>query len=226
MNAHSDAVCQCSSRTPPAVRRISTPASDFETASSRWVTSRDQPPSCIRLCANEKGYLKVCTPPASVGGGLCESGLAASSAGLAGRGSLALRSGFCFAADCSCAANFSPASMPAAARAAEPTPRKPLRVRTSFSVSSLTLAAFRNGNGYRQWRGRWGLPLDGKMEPAAGNPRSNIAQTRCPTTKRLASFAPPRWGFYTRKPSPGREAGAFEEEENDVFLSRLTLARK
>src|SRR5580704_5905680 len=69
MYAHSAAVCQCSSRTPPAVRRMSTPASDLETASSRTVTSRDHPPSWNRLCAKENGYLKVCTPPASVGKG-------------------------------------------------------------------------------------------------------------------------------------------------------------
>src|SRR5271170_8427695 len=95
MKAHSAAVCQCSSRTPPAVRRMSTPARVLETASSRCVTSRDQPPSCIRLCANEQGHLKVCTPPASVIGGLFESGLAASIAGLVGPGSLELRLLFC-----------------------------------------------------------------------------------------------------------------------------------
>ena len=49
MNAHSAAVCQCSSRMPPAVSLMSTPAIDLETASSRTVTSRDHPPSCIRL---------------------------------------------------------------------------------------------------------------------------------------------------------------------------------
>src|ERR1700692_880974 len=92
MKAHSAAVCQCNSRTPPAVRRISTPASDFETASSRTVTSRDHPPSCRRLCAKENGYLNVCTPPASEVSGLLESGLAASIAELVGPGSLALRS--------------------------------------------------------------------------------------------------------------------------------------
>src|SRR5215468_7784314 len=69
MKAHSDAVCQCNSRTPPAVNRMFTPASVLETASSLCVTSRDHPPSCWRLCEIENGYLKVCTPPASVSGG-------------------------------------------------------------------------------------------------------------------------------------------------------------
>src|SRR5580692_2076410 len=92
MNAHSDAVCQCNSRTPPAVSRMSTPAIAFDTGNSRTVTSRDHPPSCSRLCENENGYLKVCTPPASVNGGFVESVFAASSPGFVGPGSLALRS--------------------------------------------------------------------------------------------------------------------------------------
>src|ERR1700759_286127 len=75
MKAHSEAVCQCSSRKAPAVWRVSTPASVVDTGSSRCVTSRDHPPSCRRLCAMEKGYLNVCTPPASVGTGLLELGL-------------------------------------------------------------------------------------------------------------------------------------------------------
>src|ERR1700722_5080332 len=91
MKAHSEAVCQCSSRQPPAGRRMSTPARVLDTASSRCVTSRDPPPSCKPLCAMEKGYLNVCTPPASVETGLLELGLAASMAGLVGPGSLELR---------------------------------------------------------------------------------------------------------------------------------------
>src|SRR5579872_6482419 len=92
MKAHSAAVCQCSSRMPPAVNLMSTPAIDFETASSRTVTSRDQPPSCIRLWDRPKGYLNVATPPSSVGGGKKESGFWASSGELLGPGALALRS--------------------------------------------------------------------------------------------------------------------------------------
>jgi hypothetical protein len=39
------AVCQWSSRTPPAVSLMFTPAMDSDTGSSRTVTSRDHPPS-------------------------------------------------------------------------------------------------------------------------------------------------------------------------------------
>src|SRR5437667_10544411 len=61
MIAHSPAVCQCSSRTPPAVSLMFTPAMDFETGSSRLVTSRAQPPSYTCLFASEHGYLNVGT---------------------------------------------------------------------------------------------------------------------------------------------------------------------
>src|SRR5215467_9738781 len=88
IKAHSAAVCQCSSRTPPAVRRMSTPAMVLETGSSRTVTSRDQPPLCKRLCENENGYLKGGTPPASVSGGSNEDWFCASISGLVGPGSL------------------------------------------------------------------------------------------------------------------------------------------
>src|ERR1700683_4927963 len=92
MKAHSAAVCQCSSRTAPAVNLMSTPAIDLETGSSRTVTSRDHPPSCILLCAIPKGYLNVGTAPASEGGGKNESEFCASKVALPGPGALALRS--------------------------------------------------------------------------------------------------------------------------------------
>src|SRR5271155_5999640 len=136
MKAHSAAVCQCSSRTPPAVSRISTPARLFETASSRAVTSRDHPPSCKRLCANANGYLNVCTPPASVQGGLNESGFAASSPEFAGPGSLLLFSETEFGASFCCAKTPSAESTLAAANAAELTPRNPRRDKASFWTSS------------------------------------------------------------------------------------------
>src|SRR5882672_8870385 len=92
MIAHSSAVCQCSSRTPPAVSLMFTPARVLETASSRTVTSRDHPPSYVRLFANENGYLNVCTRLLeSVAGGHWESAFAASSAAFFGPGSLLLR---------------------------------------------------------------------------------------------------------------------------------------
>src|SRR5438309_9610746 len=102
MMAHSAEVCQCNSRTPPAVSLMFTPAIDFETGSSRTVTSRDHPPSYVRLFAKENGYLNVGTRLLeSVPGGHMESGFWPSSAGLAGPGSLLLRSApttFCTAA--------------------------------------------------------------------------------------------------------------------------------
>src|SRR5437667_8810104 len=120
MIAHSAAVCQWSSRTPPAVSLMFTPAMDFETGSSRTVTSRDQPPSYIRLFASENGYLNVGTRLLeSVLGGHMESGFWASSSGLPGPGSLLL---------------LSPAiagTIPATASAAEPIPRNPRRVNLS-----------------------------------------------------------------------------------------------
>src|SRR5216684_6797759 len=102
MMAHSADVCQCNSRTPPAVSLMFTPAIDLETGSSRTVISRDHPPSYVRLFAKENGYLNVGTRLLeSVSGGHMESGFCASSAGLAGPGSLLLRSApitFCNAA--------------------------------------------------------------------------------------------------------------------------------
>src|SRR3954466_13348609 len=89
MIAHSPAVCQCSSRTPPAVSLMLTPAMDVETGSSRTVTSRDQPPSYVRLFARENGYLKVGTRLLeSVSGGHVESAFCPSSVALPGPGSV------------------------------------------------------------------------------------------------------------------------------------------
>src|SRR5919109_2313501 len=134
MYAHSAAVCQCNSRTPPAVSRMFTPASDLETGNSRTVTSRDHPPSCNRLCAMEKGYLNVGTPPASVGGGFVESTFSASSAGFFATGSLRLRSFLAFGGSWLCAAALLATSIPAAT-APELAPRNPRRVQRSFSDS-------------------------------------------------------------------------------------------
>src|SRR5271154_3815263 len=149
MMAHSAAVCQCSSRTPPAVSRMSTPARLFETASSRTVTSRDHPPSCSRLCANANGYLNVCTPPASVETGLNESGFAASSTEFAGPGSLLLFSEIEFGAAFCCAKTPSAESTLAAANAAELTPRNPRRDKASFWTSSPMPPTFRNRKRFR-----------------------------------------------------------------------------
>ena len=143
MIAHSEAVCQCSSRTPPAVRRMSTPAKLFDTASSRCVTSRDHPPSCSRLCANENGYLNVCTPPASVGSGWFALGFCASSTEFVGPGSLRLLSEIVLGPAVSCAASFSAPNTLAAASVAELTPKNPRLVNASFAVSSPMSVALR-----------------------------------------------------------------------------------
>lgn len=89
MMAHSAALCQCSSRTPPAVNLMSTPASVVEMGSSRTVTSCDHPPSYIRLCAIENGYLNCGIAPASEIGGNIALGLRRSSSTFVGPGSLA-----------------------------------------------------------------------------------------------------------------------------------------
>src|SRR3954469_25003762 len=93
MKAHSADVCQCSSRTPPAVSLMFTPAIVFETGSSRTVTSRDHPPSYARLLASENGYLNVGIRLfESVAGGHIESAFCPSSSALRGPGSVRLRS--------------------------------------------------------------------------------------------------------------------------------------
>src|SRR5213079_451110 len=100
MIAHSADVCQCNSRTPPAVSLMLTPARVLETGSSRMVTSRDHPPSYVRLFASENGYLNVGTRLLeSVESGHMESAFCPSSGGFAGPGSLRLRSAAIAAAD-------------------------------------------------------------------------------------------------------------------------------
>src|SRR5216683_3661251 len=138
MIAHSPAVCQCSSRTPPAVSLMFTPAIDFDTGNSRAVTSRDHPPSYARLFARENGYLNVGTKLLeSVPGGHAESGFCASIAEFVGPGSVALRSVRALAACLpSCARALLTAKLPATvASAAEPIPRNPRRENRSLVLS-------------------------------------------------------------------------------------------
>src|SRR6516225_8751291 len=101
MKAHSAAVCQWSSRTPPAVSLMFTPAMLLDTSSSRTVTSRDHPPECSLLCPKENGYLNGGTPPLSVGGGLSELGFWVSTDAFMASESLSLRSWSGFE-DCEC----------------------------------------------------------------------------------------------------------------------------
>src|SRR4030081_563202 len=135
MIAHSSAVCQCSSRTPPAVSLMFTPAMVFETGSSRTVTSRDHPPSYARLFARENGYLNVGAKLLeSVPGGHAESWFCESKGAFAGPGSVALRSVRALPA-CwpSCAIALLTAKPPATvARAAELIPRNPRRENRSL----------------------------------------------------------------------------------------------
>jgi tetratricopeptide (TPR) repeat protein len=72
VNAHSASLCQCSSRIPPAFRRMFTPASCVATGSSRTVTSRAQPPVRRRLRAAANENLRFGIVPESVGLGLRE----------------------------------------------------------------------------------------------------------------------------------------------------------
>jgi hypothetical protein len=67
---HSSAACQCSSRIPPALSFMFTPASSFEIGKSSTFTCRDQPPSWTRRCAVEKECQNSGTEPWSVDGGL------------------------------------------------------------------------------------------------------------------------------------------------------------
>src|SRR3984885_3122058 len=88
MNAHSAAACQCNSRMAPVSSRMFTPAMSLEMGRSRTVTCLAQPPLETLLWPRENEYLKTFTSPASVGGGLNESGFSAMSDGFFGSGSL------------------------------------------------------------------------------------------------------------------------------------------
>ena len=75
MKAHSAGLCQCSSRTPPALSRMLTIAMSVEDGISRIVVCRDQPPSLILTWLSVKDHLKVGSVPLSVAGGMILSGL-------------------------------------------------------------------------------------------------------------------------------------------------------
>ncbi len=143
MIAHSAAVCQCSSRIPPAVRRMFTPAIAFDTGSSRTVTSRDHPPSKVRRFESENGYLKVGTPPESVSGGTLTSGFALSRDLSVGPGSVmrVLRPVETFSDDCAEAVSATERMPATPATAAEPSSRNPRREISLESFSSLIIEA-------------------------------------------------------------------------------------
>src|SRR5277367_1482596 len=77
MMAHSASTCQWSSRTPPAVSRISTPDMVVEIGNSRTETWRVQPPLNTRLREREKEYLNGFTVPLSLDGDHSQSGFSA-----------------------------------------------------------------------------------------------------------------------------------------------------
>src|SRR5947209_18501284 len=173
---------------PPAVNLMSTPAIDLETASSLTVTSRDHPPSCIRLWESPKGYLNVWTPPASEGGGRKESGFWPSSAGLPGPGALALLSFFAGYGCCSCPAASATESIPAAANAAEPIPRTPRREYMSFFASSFasSLMSFSSGQKLKETF-RYGDVLFRRKDTPTCDVKASPKQYRAGTSARRCS---------------------------------------
>src|SRR6478672_8492467 len=90
MNAHSEKTCQCSSRTPPAVNRMLTPAIVSEIWKSACVTWRAQPPLWIRFGALLKDAQNCGMSPTSVAGGDDAAGNWSAIAGLCGPGSVRL----------------------------------------------------------------------------------------------------------------------------------------
>src|SRR4029077_7283372 len=100
MNAHSEKTCQCSSRTPPAVSRMLTPAMVSEIWKSACVTWRAQPPFWIRFGALLKDAQNCGISPTSVAGGDDAAGNWSASTGLCGPGSVTLAGFFAFIAPC------------------------------------------------------------------------------------------------------------------------------
>src|SRR6266404_291155 len=138
MIAHSAAVCQCSSRIPPAFSLMLTPAIVFETGSSRTVTSLDHPPANTRLFERENGYLQVGTPPASDTRGMLVSVLALSRALSVGPGSVRVAA---LPVLTPCWAIAGTANNPAVAATAPVPNSKKVRLETSFLPCLLILIA-------------------------------------------------------------------------------------
>src|SRR5271167_1014757 len=139
MMAHSASTCQWSSRTPPAVSRISTPAMVVEIGKSRTVTWRVHPPLSRRLRDREKEYLNGFTLPASGGGHYSESGFSAASGPFTWPGLNSF--GAVWLAFCCAPATLSPTIVSVvAATAAEPRPNmsRLLNFFSSFSFSAIS----------------------------------------------------------------------------------------
>src|SRR6201987_2361304 len=92
--AHSANSCQCSSRIPPEVSRMLTPAIVSEIWKSNWVTCRAQPPFWIRFAALLNDAQNCCRSFVEVAGGDTAAGNWSAIAGYCGPGSVKL-AGFC-----------------------------------------------------------------------------------------------------------------------------------
>src|SRR3954469_5373151 len=100
MKAHSAKTCQCSSRTPPAVSRMLTPAMVSEIWKSACVTCRAQPPFWIRFGALLNDAQNCGRSPTSVAGGDDAAGNWSASTGLCGPGSVTLAGFAALSAPC------------------------------------------------------------------------------------------------------------------------------
>src|SRR5271169_2865402 len=89
-NAHSANWCQCSSRIPPLVSRILTPAIVSEISKSNCVTCRAQPPFWIRFAALLNDAQNCCRSFVEVAGGDTAEGNWLAIAGFCGPGSVTL----------------------------------------------------------------------------------------------------------------------------------------
>ena len=88
--AHSAKSCQCSSRIPPAVSRMSTPVMVVEIAKDSWFTCRAQPPFWIRFGALLNDAQNCGRSFVSVAGGEFAAGNWSAIAGLCGPGTVRL----------------------------------------------------------------------------------------------------------------------------------------
>src|SRR6266550_2816980 len=142
MNAHSAKTCQCSSRTPPAISRMLTPAMVSEIWKSACVTCRAQPPFWIRFGALLNDAQNCGRSPTSVAGGDDAAGNWSASTGLCGPGSVTLAGFAALTAPCggssglpNAAARASAERTDAAASPAAPAPNR-LRLVTSTTAIS------------------------------------------------------------------------------------------
>src|SRR5438105_3127373 len=142
MNAHSAKTCQCSSRTPPAVSRMLTPAMVSEIWKSAWVTWRAQPPFWVRFGALLNEAQTCGRSPTSVAGGENAAGNRSASAALCGPGSVRLAGFFALTAPCGGSSGLPNEAARAPAErtdaAARPPAPAPSRLRLVRSITTLS----------------------------------------------------------------------------------------